>query len=58
MYKIPKDAGRFAKIIAMKDGTRKLKALSNFMFKVIPYSYYWNKAKEESKRLIDAGVGF
>lgn len=57
-YKIGKDEKMFQKIIAMKDGIKKLRALSNFMFKVVPYSLYWNKAREESKRLIESGVEY
>ena len=53
-----KDETAFNKIYAMSDSHLKFLKYCNFMFKVIPQSYYWNKAREESKRLTELGYGF
>lgn len=53
-----KDKTSFEKINAMEDSHNKFLKLCDFMFKVAPQSYFWNKAREESKRLIKLGYGF
>lgn len=44
-------------IMEMSDSRKKYDRLSVFLFKVAPYCYEWNKAREESKRLAMAGIG-
>lgn len=44
-------------ILAMRDSRKKYDSLCNFMYKVAPYCYEWNKAREESQRLANAGLG-
>lgn len=45
-------------IMAMRDSRKKYDRLSGFLFKVAPYCYEWNKAREESKSLAAAGIEF
>lgn len=58
IYLIPYDKIEFEKIQAIKDSNKKYEKLSDYMLKVIPYSCFWNKAKEESKRLEKLGFAF
>ena len=45
-------------ILQMKDSDAKLTRLSDFMLKVEYLSDYWQKAREESKRLLLNGFFF
>ncbi len=58
MFKVGQDKTEFDKITAMQDSHKKFLKLSDYMFKVAPCSCYWNKAKQESVRLIKLGYGF
>lgn len=58
MYKVGQDKSEFEKICAMEDSHKKFLKLSDYMFNVAPQSCFWNKAKEESTRLIKLGYGF
>ena len=58
MYKMPQDKKIFEKITKMKDSNKKYDKLSDYMLEVMPYSYYWEKASEESRRLEDLGFTF
>lgn len=58
IYLIPYDKQEFEKIAKLKDSNKKYDKLSNYMLKVIPFSCYWNKAKEESRRLEQLGFTF
>lgn len=45
-------------LLAKRDSRDKFEKLCNFMYKVAPMSYEWNRAREETKRLKEEGFGY
>ena len=58
IYLIPFDKIEFEKIEQMHDSNKKYEKLSDYMLKVIPFSCFWNKARQESRRLENLGFTF
>lgn len=58
LYSVPQDKIQFNKIAKMEDSHVKFLKFCNYRFKVLPQSYFWNKAKEECERLESLGYGF
>lgn len=58
IYLIPYDKQEFERIAKLRDSNRKYYLLADYMLKVIPFSCFWNKAKEESRRLEQLGFTF
>lgn len=56
MMKCKDEKPAFDRVVKMKDDAKKLLALSDFMIKVVPVSYYWNLARSESQRLEKIGI--